>query len=521
MKGLRIAGAAAALAAVALALPAGCAAPRATLGSSAERLDRARRAAVVEAQRSLPPISAETGPLTPVAAVRRALAGNADVLAAEHDARIARAAVAAARDGRDPELRAGYRNGTDDQTESSFASESLVDPLSGLGGYTTSSNRAADVQSSDSDSYAVALRFYPRNPWALRAGLSRARAAACAAEARLRQCVVDTALEACRLYDVARFAAEDLDCAEETARIRGELADQVQQRLKAGQMTVAESVRARQLQLAAVSDVARARRDLAQARQDLARWVGVPFESTGTLVSWAPPMPNAAGWQADGIDLAAVALSNRADVAALGWDAQALWAAYREAYAARWPWFSYVQAGYAWADQSTTSSSLTRQTDLADGSTSDRVETRDRDSNAETWRVDAGVTLPVFSWLGHEADVCRAEYEKARAVESHAILDLADRVAASAARVRVLADEQRRYADESVPVLEELNRLVAATATTSDLTPEERARVQEEVVRSRRLAAETAHTLNQAVISLHAALGTLPVPAVEQPEAAR
>ena len=47
---------------------------------------------------------------------------------------------------------------------------------------------------------------------------------------------------------------------------------------------------------------------------------------------------------------------------------------------------------------------------------------------------------------------------------------------------------------------------------------EDRARVREELVQSRRLAAQTVHSLNMAAIDLHAALGTLPVPTVELPE---
>lgn len=183
-----------------------------------------------------------------------------------------------------------------------------------------------------------------------------------------------------------------------------------------------------------------------------------------------------------------------------------------------WPWFSYIQPAYAWSDQSSVGGSTARDIDLLDGTQRLSGDYRTQDSESEEWRIDAGMTLPVFSWLGHEDDLRKAEYEKARAAEARAVLDLRGHVEGEVAKVRLLKEQQQDYGRETESVTEELTRLLADTADTADITPEDRARAREELVQSARLAAQTAHGLNMAAIDLHAALGTLPLPTVELPD---
>lgn len=508
-------GALAATAALGLgaALLTGCSGPRPSLGTASERIEAA---AATLASEGGTEATALDGPLTIVSAIRRALRVHPDVLACEHDARVARSAIGASQVRRDPELRAGYRSGDGDQNTAQWSTESTLSPLTGVG-TTSSTNRAAGSESTDSEGYAVALRFFPRNPWQARAALSEARSEAYAAEARLRQCMVDTALETCRLYETVRYLAEDLLYVEETVRIRDDMAAQTDDLLRAGHLTLTESLRSKQLRLGALSDAARLRRDLAEARQALARWLGVRMEAVNEAEAWTPELPEMATGDGESPGLAQLALSNRADVAALGWDARACESAYREARGACWPWFSFVQAGYAWDEQSAAGQSVASETDLVDAVQRRRVQFETQESDEEEWRIDLGVTIPVFSWMGQEANRLRAEHEKAQALEARAILDLPHQVSGQLARVRLLADQKRRYVEAAAPLADELSRLAAATAGTAEMTPDERGRILEELVRSRRLSAETAHALNMAVFDLHAAFGTLPVPAMELP----
>jgi outer membrane protein TolC len=499
----------------AVAVLVGCAAPRPPLGTPAERIEAARQVAPDAVAAALATL--DEGPFTAARAVQRALCVNPDVLACEHDVRVARAEARVAGDGRDPELRGGYSDGDEDQTSSQFGVETNLVPATGLR-YLAATNSSYGTQSTDSERYSVALRFFPRNPWERGAAVSAGRARWHAAEARLRQFAVDVALETCRMYEVLRFMSADVANIEEIAAIQRDLVAQTDELARAGRITASESLRARQRYLAAVSDLSRGRRDLEDARLALARWLNVGTGEVNPVMDWAPALPDTNLLAGASDPLTYAALSNRADVAALGWDTRAAWHAYREARAMLWPWFSYVQPGYAWSDQSSSGGSTSRETDLTAGSQRLGSTYRTQDSESEEWRIDAGITLPVFSWIGHEDDLRKAEYEKAQAAEARAVLDLPGRVESQVAKVRLIEAQSREYGRETEAVTAELTRLLADTAETADIAPEDRARVREELVQSLRLAAQTAHSLNMAAIDLHAALGTLPVPTVELPE---
>jgi outer membrane protein TolC len=328
------------------------------------------------------------------------------------------------------------------------------------------------------------------------------------------------ALETCRLFELVRRAESDLADLREIADIRRELTDTMNRMLEAGQITSAESLRTRQQQLAALSDVSRARREAAASRQALARWLGVRPDSIAVTAEWQPPTPELPAIDAGADALVHTALSNRADVAALGWDARAMWNGYRQARAALWPWFSFLQAGYAWDDQTTDASEFGSESDLVDAVDRQRYQTQTQESEQTSWRIDAGLTLPIASWLGQEDDLRRAEYHKAQAIERRAILDLSEQIATCSDLVRQLAGQKDAYEAEAAPVADGLRQMVETAATGAVIPPEELARAREELVQARRASDEAAHSLNMAVIDLHAALGTLPVPTVELPERA-
>jgi outer membrane protein TolC len=354
--------------------------------------------------------------------------------------------------------------------------------------------------------------MFPRNPWERSAAVAGARSAWYAAQADLRQATVTVALDTCRAFEDLRFFTEDLALVEEVAAVRRDLVRQTDDMLKAGRLSAMEGVQARQRYLQALADCARGRQAWTDARQSLAACVGLAPAAVQLAAAELAPL-DALALEVPDQDVTSAALSNRADVAALGWRSRAAHAAYREVLAARIPWFSFVQGAYASTETASDASSVSTKA----ASTVATVEQRTQNSDAEEWRIDAGIVLPIFSWMNGEAALRRTEYEKACVLEAQAILDVPRQVAAARDRLRTQASQMCRYAEESQVTIRELESLLAPGSPSGELAPEDAARAREELIHVRRLEVAAGHQRNAALFDLHAAMGTLPVATVELP----
>lgn len=493
MRVARAWGVAGGLTAAALAVGvAGCAG-RMTIGTTMERI-----ACVEEAEEGLPlPIE---GPVTVETAVERALAADPLIAVQALTVKAAQHAVRAARDGRDPELRASYGEGDSDSVRDVLGAETRSD----FGASATNSGLRSG--SDHGEGYSVSLRIFPRNPWSRAAAVSRARAAFYAEQATLEALRQATEILVRRAYAELRYAQSELELSERIVTLRKAVVDDMKALTERGQTTVMESVGASSRYVQALSDRARRRRDMETVRATLSKLAAIP---TGSLrIAWEDgAFGRGTPQEMDAEVLWPHAVENRADLAALGWRRIEARAAVRELKAERIPWLTHVQGTYsAWTtDGETSESSFERS--LEDGVSALAQDFATESEDREEWAVSAGITLPVFSWLNSEVDVLRAQLKLAERAERDAIAGARHDLRSAIERLRGLDDEVLRFGVDADPMLAEMLKLVDSTNAFARLTVDEESRLREQLVEEQRSRLRAEHDRVLAQLDLEALLG--------------
>lgn len=448
------------------------------------------------------PEAAYRGPLTLAAAIERATAASEDVAMLVSSVEVASKEKLVAGDWRDPELRLSYGEADDDGTRSKLVTQSLPigAPATTLGG---GPEQATSTQTSSG--YDVALRIFPENPWARRQRVSAGTAGIYASVADLldAQWRLENTLR--RLFIQIHYLSERLEAHRELTevyrealRISQELADQ-------GHGTVADVMSASRRYLEALSDRDTTLRDLDAARRELASMVAMPFDEVHVVMT--PDL--LADLRIDGIDpdwLQQKALNQRRDLSALYWRRAQAESAWREMRASRTPWFSYVQASYGQRDTEADETASEIDTSLS-GITRQEDTLESTDTSRDEWRVDAGITLPIFPGSNHESALRFAEYRRAELMEAKAKERAQREIMDALAGVKAAVAARERYQRETLPVTKDMESMLQRVQAQSGLDPIETARLREQILEARRIELEAGMGFHLAVVSLEEAIG--------------
>ncbi len=454
-----------------LSLMAGCRSP---VDYQAPDIDLA---AVVSADRQS--FSAyPTGPLTLGDAINRAwnTNGSIAVLNAAFDVAVERKKVAG--DRIEPELRLSYAEGTSDSIEN------RQDVAPGTGMRYTSTDGSDNTPS-------VGLRFFPSHPWVCNARESAGVANANAARLDVQAAKWAVAMQVSRLFTDIRYQNQDAAILDQLVAVQDDNLRLFRERGQAVTTPEVLNVMQRRLQALAARD--RVRRNLRENRRLLAWRVKLPVERI-VLADQKDPhvLVNLKPLTVE--ELQRKTLLYRADLAALQWRSLAAKAGCDEVKAERIPWFSFVQASYASGEQSQFASdhdSLSRKT-----------------TDSEEWRVDAGITLPLFSWSNHALALRQAEYRLADTAFREAIRSVEDSIQENLEAMQSLRELKVQYEAQSGPVLREFEATRQSLEKETGVSPDQMIALREQQLNLRRFELEQDYEYQKGVLALEEAIGT-------------
>jgi len=452
-------------------------------------------------------------------AVARAIRFSEDVIVLRAAVDVARQRVAAAGDWRNPELRLSYGNEDEDATRRrlsyetygssasipEFGSRDVPAGLTALG--------ETVVESEDeSRAFRVGLRVFTSNPWEKSARVSGCEAEWELAKAEQGEAEWDLALTVCRRYCEVHYLREDLRLAKLQKGLRHRALDAARSRVKQGVGTVQDVMDASRRYLGVASDWNRADRRLQELLGQLSAMTRLSLKAEDVDTSQVDAEPGSI--RVDEFDpeaLAEGAAVGRADIAVLVWRSRVADAACRESRAACIPWFNHVQASFASAtDKSRSRSASYVSTYRANRLTYD-YDFTDDEGNAQEWRIDAALSLPVFYWMNNDQHVRLAERRMALLQEEEARERVRFSIEEALGALGRLAKSAKQYESETEPVIREMEAAIKNHREAPGvLPPEDVARLEEEILDARRAGLESRYDYNMAVISLQEALGRRP-----------
>lgn len=443
-----------------------------------------------------------TAAITLSEAIQRAFENDSNLAVLGAAVASAKEKALAARDLRDPELRLSYGQGAGDETRHRIGRRAVPLPDGAAVDQTTES---VGKVWEDSDMYRVGIRVFPPNPWERAAGVSAMTAEMRAAEADLAAARWSVAMAIHHQAAELNYLERDQALLLESVRLQGEMLQSVKSRAAQGQAIITDSMLASRRYLAAISERDQAARRLQEVRRTLAAAVNLPATalSVRDIPMTAPPATNmqAEIWEQK-------ALENRLEIRALSWRAAAAKAAFRQARSACIPWFRNIDATYGWSKQDTTGNTVGSELAVASGILRDvRTDIYDAGKDDE-WRIDAAVTIPVFSWMNHADDQKWAEYKQAALKETEAIKQAAREVRDALAQWQTMQADWRRYVEELDPMVRQMEEAVEGIGGSSALTPEQVIDIKLQIVDARRSKLRTAYDFQVAALTLQAVLGT-------------
>jgi outer membrane protein TolC len=479
-----------------------------------------------------------TAPLDVRAALRVALRHNPELVLLRQAAEVARAQARTFVGLRDPELRVSYGEGErvtdrvwlvpreelmpyisfpydnrvlltsnpeDMQKEKDPRVQKwLIAPDEADRYFAVSSNRFHGV-TTETDVLRIALRLFLPNLWTAGPRADASRAAFAAAAAELSDAERRVRAEVKRRFAEILYLEQDLALVAQLAEVRQKTLALVTDLVERGQATALDSAAALQRHAQAVADRGRLEADLAAARSALSSAMGhpaggVPLSAEGLL----PSVPDEEALRAE--RLKRVALENRYDVAAAYWRCQAAMAVLREARAARLPWFTFLEGSYGRTHQRDRRDAVW---EMSGGSAYlDPFLALPMDEVEETeWRVDAAISVPLFSLGPGATRVQRAEYARALALLGESVRQAGVQVQDAALLLqRTEARASPLRADVEQRSLE-ARQVLAQAEARPDLNPLDIEKVREATVQMERTLAQYQYDRRVALIRLEESLG--------------
>jgi outer membrane protein TolC len=430
------------------------------------------------AELDLPHIPVQTQPLDePLIldqAIERAIASSDTIAALHATVDVARQQKSAAADLGDPELRLTFQEGT---AEDEFT-DWVEGPIPGTG------SLVAGTRTEDAQRYRIGVRLPLPHPLRRSGLISTANANVYAAIADLHAAQWLLAVEVRRLFAEFNYLEKDVAAVDDLVKVNQTLVNITKQRAEQGQATTQDLMTASRRYLRALSEKDITSRRYDEVRRILADLTAVSAENLE--ISTDEEDFSSEHFQAMSIEsLEKNALIHRADLSALFWRAAAAKAACREAKANRMPWPEYLQVSYSSTSQGQP----------------------DDESLGVDWRVDTSVNIPLFAWFNNMPDVRMAEYRHAKIMEAEAIKRLGRDVGAALDAVKYMEKSHNEYQTRAAPVIEEMQAVITANEQLSGLSPDEIARIQSEMLESKRLRLRSAFEYRLAVTRLEEVIG--------------
>ncbi len=291
-------------------------------------------------------------------------------------------------DLRNPELRLAY-----DQESQITERSWWRDGVSATGGEQTwSPIGSASDHTEESDIVRLGLRFFPPNPWLMRAGMSEARARLAAANADLQAAEWRVECAIGRIVSEIHALREERKIALQLETLREDVSRDVDALLRRQQTTITDELDNRQRLLRAKEEVIDLDRSIAQQLDQLVLLCGVTPDMEHTPVGEMKlDLPeDELRMLEDSI------LESRQDILAAYWRHQESLAALRGAKARRIPWISYLQGTYAKGNSTEPLSAASALNEAAVSGIPSTVITTD-DRETEEWGLEAAIEIPLLT----------------------------------------------------------------------------------------------------------------------------
>lgn len=428
---------------------------------------------------SRPPVPpASNGSLTLSAAIQQAWATDERIAVLNAALDVAKERRQAAADLTDPELRLAYRAPTGDSV---------------------SKDSGTDMDTAGTGSrISAGLRLEPPQPWSRAARISAGIANSNAARLDMQAVRWQVAMEVARTVTDIRYFNDDADLLEKLVAVHDDTLKLYREKEKERYASLPDILLASQQRLKALAERDRVSRKLSESWRRLREIAHLPSGQ----ITISPPRAVPSGETLTALTLEQLKrkiVENRADLAALLWRELAAKSVYDEARASRILWPGFVQLSYSLGDQSQNSGNVE--------SFSSNTGTGDPE-----WRVDVGVSLPLFSWANHAVPLRFAEYRQAEAVYAEAVKSANLALQSAWDAMRSLQKSQASFATEAEPVVTDTKALLESVGKESGLSPEQAARIREQYLILQRLELEREYEFQMGVIAVEETVGTWLIP---------
>lgn len=355
--------------------------------------------------------------------------------------------------------------------------------------------------------YSFGMRFYPPNPWTLDRRISAATADVYAAVCDLLAARWELATEVRRLFVSIFYLEQDLSLLEQLVTIQRDIATATRQLSMQGEATVDDVMTVSRRYLGSLSQRDAALRSYQQTRRELASLVGIPSErieiSPAPTINFAPEVVD----RIDPGKLVQEALIHRHDIAKLFWRTTAAKESYEEARRETLPWFTYIEGSVGVVDSTRDRVGTSTEIRYATGERSIQNSHTIDDGQTHEWRVDAGISLPVFRWFNNAANVRREEYRGALDRERKIKERVQREIRNALSTIREISASRVRFDEQTLPIINEMQSTLVALRGSLAGGPADIARVEEQIVDLKRLKLQADLEYEEAVIRLEKNLG--------------
>lgn len=420
---------------------------------------------------------------------------------------------------RDPELRFSSGQGERLTDRTWWTPNSEWTSSSRAGGPPALATHSPTTPLRKSDQAQIALRFKPPNPLyvSARNTINQALFEVALADLQVLEwqvyCELKTAL-------VERDGADrSITGSDRVIAVRQEMLDATQALMTGGDMTVIDQIGAQQKVLQATLQRERQVSRRQQAENTLRSLAGFATSAGSDFSRVAPgPLP-----PLETLDVSALeryALAGRNEISSARWRGRAAAGAVREARSTRLPWFSYLEASYEQVLNRDDAVGSLQMASREPGASPVQELSLDH-STEEEWRVEIGVTVPIFS-VGPAATRVALAGQRAAAVEETQIAaQIVGEVRAAfqeyGGQLRRLAEVQQVLQAQS----EHIQTNQAISSGSGELSRFDDARLREAALDLESFLNEIELSTRLALLRLEAAVGSewcsLPPPGEDEP----
>jgi outer membrane protein TolC len=372
--------------------------------------------------------------------------------------------------------------------------------------YLTRSSNTFHGTTADTESYRIAVRFFPPNPWRLSARGAGARANYAAALADLYNAEWSTRSEMKRLLEKIRYLKADLTLLEQLAETHRVSASMAVTLLDRQEMPVVDAMAASQRYIQTLNDRDRMERDLALAKGELLALSGQTVGDVDVMEGDAV-RTNLAASALSAESLRDRALQNRRDIAAAYWRSQVATALLREAKASRVPWFTRLEASYG---ESRSTANQDAAWEMAGGTAEldSNYSISMDDQEQSEWRVEAIMSIPLFSAGPGATRVQKAVYKQTVAALGEATRLAMAQVDDALSTLGETETRSARLSAEITPRMDEARTLLTDLQQRPDVIPATIEKIKEVSIETERMLLKVRHERLLALIQLEQAVGS-------------